>query len=300
MFEKTQGHLIDLLWNDFIQDIPRFSSIFQTKLPSLDHLALIDLSSEYCGISYLKSILTKIGFQQRGHGYLSDKANDFVWLAEPGIEARPADKILPQIVLADFRIDQLSKKNRDIVAKYATEAKPINFSQLDELLSDKSMIGQQKTAEFIFNHITDRPWSLPTLSDFNSVNEENQLVAWVLALGRKVNHFGLNINLLNQYSSLAEFTRKLKLDHGLSINNQNGEIKGSKAVMLEQASNIGQEITLPIQDGEIKLQDSFLEFVWRYSNKQQPSKFGDYYMDFIPHHADNIIESLYNTEDKVA
>lgn len=300
MFEKTRGYFVDLLWKDFIQDIPRFYGVFKNKLPALDHFAIIDLSGSNCGISYLQNILERIGFEKRGSGFLSEKANDFIWLAEPNVEKKPADLILPQVVIADFRSDMLSKRNQEIINKYASQTAPFDFEYLDRLLSKQTEENQLKAAEFIFSYLKQRPWNLPTVDEFNSVSDENQLIAWVLALGRKVNHFGVNISLLGEFQSLAEFNRKIASENGFLLNNQNGEIKGNKAVMLQQSSSIGQEITVQLKDGEIKLHDSFLEFVWRFSNKSSPKLFGDYYMNFIPEHADNIIESLYTIEDKVA
>ena len=129
MLKEIREQVITSLWNRYQQSNQHIQRIQQklleqhSQLPILDHLAIIDLPGENTGISELKRIFSAIGFSLQGEGYLPEKQNDFVWLAANDSDGAPATTVLPQIVVADFRPDELPKNVRDIVLKYSYQAR---------------------------------------------------------------------------------------------------------------------------------------------------------------------------------
>lgn len=300
MFNKINWLLMQKLWDSYIVSIPKFYSIFNSNKACLDHLAIIDLPSDNSGINYLHQVFNKLGFIKLGHGYLPQKANDFIWLNVEYASDTAADKVLPMVILADFRYDSLSKHSRQILTKYSSYSKALDFSRLDlkiaEYLSNSKLSRSQDDlasaiVAMVYEHIISRQWPLPTVKEFLTVKEENELIAWVLAFGRRVNHFGININLLNEYPNLDGFNKYLKDKYHVELNNIGGEIKGDIESGLAQSATVGQLIKVQLQDGEIEINDSFIEFVWRYAIKDNPKYFSDYYTGFVPANANNIIES---------
>ena len=118
MFKRARELLIKGLLEGHINKFPHLKQLFPKSLPAIDHLAIIDLNSDHSGISYLSRILCSIGFVKQGDGYLLDKKNDFIWLRQEDFEMQKPENMLPQIVLADFRMEEIfqtcSKYNQEI------------------------------------------------------------------------------------------------------------------------------------------------------------------------------------------
>ena len=45
--------------------------------------------------------------------------------------------------------------------------------------------------------------------EYEIAKKENELVAWVLIFGKKINHFGISVHLLNGFNNLEEFNDSL-------------------------------------------------------------------------------------------
>jgi hypothetical protein len=294
--EKIAQILIERLWKEYSATIPNIDAILLHQEPILDHLAIVDLPSAFSGIKQLSEIFKMLGYQQRGSDYLPDKMNDFCWLTHHSNCDTKAKEALPQIVCGDFRLSELSIVSQNIIMKYTAHIKPFDLSKLYDLIQQASK-GQQEciaqAADLIFNYIYRRKWPLPTLAEYKQINEENPLLAWVLIFGSKVNHFGLSIHLMENFTSLDEYNHYLMRQQLVEFNIKGGFIKGGKECGIEQSSSLGQHITLEIEGGKATLNDSFIEFVWRHSLKPNPIMWADYYTNFIAQNANQVVESLY-------
>ncbi len=239
----------------------------------------------------MKTIFTRIGFIETGAGYLPDKQNDFIWMTDEKANLSQAKNSLPQVVLADFRINLLSPKVQKILQKYINQAIPFNFDEFDKLLNINNEIAAVKMlSEFLLQ----RSWGLPTVEEYNTVKEENQLLAWVLLFGRKVNHFGVNITFENKYSDLRDFNTYIKTLNYTELNSNEGEVKGGEHQGIAQSSTLGQSMRIKAADGFIETHNSFMEFVWRYPKTENPKMWGDYFTGFVADNANKVIESLYD------
>jgi hypothetical protein len=289
--------LINALLQRYIVNISKFYSIFPNNLPGLDHFAIVELNSVNSGITHLQKIFEIIGFCKRGEGYLPEKINDFIWMLHDNNAGVDPASMIPQVILADFRADMLSKKNRNIVDKYAKYYPNINFSYLEKAVASNEM--EQEVVQYLFNHMNCRFWPLPTYKEYMSLKEENELMAWVLLFGRVVNHFGVCIYTTGEYDSLADFNDKARRLYNIGLNNVEGEIKGSKKIGLEQSSSVGSVTYFDLDGGTVEVNDAFLEFVWRHPVKDcntTPKIFDDFYQDFLPSNANNIVESVYEKQ----
>jgi hypothetical protein len=268
------------------------------KIPILDHFAIIDLPGKYSGIPTLSHIFSRLGYVQQGADYLPEKQNDFAWLAEIDAAGQPAAQVLPQVVIADFRLDELPPSVAAIIEKYTAQVSDIPLKQIHGLL-DKIELGDTAVAEQVITHLTDyfsdRAWPLPTVSEFNTVHACNELLAWVLVFGRIPNHFGLAIHLLPGFASLEAFMHFILEEVKLPLNEIDGRIKGHPSQGIQQGSTKGAMTTVQLADGSCLIPGQFMEFVWRYPKPPTPTAFlwDEYYTGFIPQNANRVIESLY-------
>lgn len=268
----------------------------------LDHFAIIDLPGPKTGIPQLSQIFSLLGYEVRGQDYLADKQNDFLWLAESGSDEQYARDVLPQVVVADFRIDELPIEIRKIITHYADYAPTFPLSTLKQQIADLQA-GKSEAAthalSLLAQYFSGRDWPLPTCKEFSLVREFNELLAWVLVFGRRPNHFTLSIHHLNAFVDLTDFHRFIEDELQLTLNREGGLIKGGKSAGIAQSSTLGITQNILLADGEIAIPTQFVEFVWRYPLKadSQPLLWKDFFTGFIASHADHVIESLYVAYD---
>lgn len=307
MLEQLRKNIVQNLWETYNTtsfDMHRIDAALKQKglcRTTLDHFAIIDLPGPNSGIAPLKEIFLSIGYIEQGKDYLADKQNDFLWMSEANCKELPILDVLPQVVVADFRLDEMPSEIRNIIQRYAQQAKPSPLNEIRKLI-ERISLGELDaiplcTMLFV-QYFRGRDWQLPTLNEFSTVREFNELLAWVLIFGRRPNHFTLSIHLLDYFQDLAEFHQFIETEVGLSLNQEGGTLKGGKSVGLAQGSTSGTPQTIDLVDGSIKIPTGFIEFIWRYparASLQCPQRWDDYFTGFIAQHADRVIESLYTS-----
>src|SRR5947208_2617311 len=113
MLKKLRQNVVQHLWNAYClhsPDIQHIKSALTQKgitQLALDHFAVIDLPGPHSGITHLYTIFSAMGYIEQGKDYLADKQNDFLWMAESNCINKPAREALPQVVAADFRLDEM-------------------------------------------------------------------------------------------------------------------------------------------------------------------------------------------------
>ncbi len=289
---KTRTEIIEQLWQRYLNRLPKTQKIIaqlqELQQPIvLDHFALIDLPSSHSGIHTLTQIFTALGYGTRGHGYLPEKQNDFSWLAPTDANNQTATNVLPQIVVADFRYEQLSHDAQKILDKYTASIKPFDFAAFYQLLSQlhkNDFSAEEPLVNLVVNYCDEKDWPALTLAEFNEVKKSNELMAWVLAFGRRINHFGLSIHHMPKFESLEQWNNSIQL---------NDTIKGDATRGIAQSASRGELEDVHFADGHITMHGPFVEFVWRYPNKTNPQYWQDYFTDFIDYQANRVIESVY-------
>ncbi len=303
MLKEIRQKIIELLWHDYCRSTTHVKQIEAALLanhiapPVLDHFAIIDLPGPHTGITELSHIFNSIGYEFQGKDYLPEKQNDFTWMAESDSSGTPAQTVLPQVVVADFRLEELPPEVRNIVTKYSSQAKPSPAATVATLAA-QAKLNNQQAAEKLFalmtQYLSGREWPLPKVCEFETVREYNELLAWVLVFGRRPNHFTYSIHLMPAFSSLAHFHEFVQHDVGLHLNHDGGVIKGSCTHGIEQGSTAGTPQQVQLADGTVELPMGFVEFVWRFADKQNPQFWNDYFTGFVANHANRVIQSLYS------
>jgi hypothetical protein len=290
IFLEARKKVVSQLWKRYLNDIIYLDELKLSHLVP-DHLAIIELGYGNSSRQQLFSLLTNIGFIKNGEDYLPEKHNDFLWMADALYEEADKDEIIPQIVLADFRFNEFSKPVKDIINKCAANQLPYNHNELIAALESKN---STKIADFIIRELLKgRSWPQLNAKEYACVLEENELLAWVLLNGRKVNHFGIDIQLSSNATSLRNFLEQMPQSMKGMLNSADDLIKGSADMGIEQASTLGKILQIELADRTIETRDSFIEFVWRYPLIDNPSKKGDYFTGFQAGNANKVIESLY-------
>lgn len=291
LWESYRTHLVEI---DTIQSY--IQKHFQEKLIQ-DHFAIIDLPGPNIGMDTLTCLFSYLGYEVRGQDYLTEKQNNFRWLSEEINYHSLASDVSPQIVVADFRREELSPKILKIIDYYASFAQALNIDQLEFL--HQRTLQQDETAatelcSFILNYLQVKDWPLPTVKEYEIVKNQNELLAWVLVMGRQVNHFAWSIHLSKSFSQLNLFNEFLSSTLNISLNKKGGLIKGDINRGIEQSSTQPAIKSIRLADGIIDLPDRFIEFVWRHPKKVGENKlWHDYFTGFVAENADRVVESLF-------
>jgi len=132
-----------------------------------------------------------------------------------------------------------------------------------------------------------RPWGLRK-SEYQALARESEYAGWMAAFGFLANHFTVAAHRLRTFSSLSDLLLFLK-GQGFSMNQAGGEIKGSSAQGLEQASTWAAEAEAVFLDGAMKVPGCYYEFAWRF-----PLNGGDLFHGFLEKSADKIFESTHS------
>lgn len=303
MLNQVKNIVFSQLWESFRTHLVEIETIqshiqkhFQEKLIQ-DHFAIIDLPGPNTGIDTLTCLFSYLGYEVRGQDYLAEKQNNFRWLSEEIQPDRLVTEALPQIVVADFRREALAPEILKISDYYAGFAQALNRDQLEFL--HRRTLQQDKSAaadlcRVILNYLQTRDWPLPTVKEYESVKNHNELLAWVLVMGRQVNHFAWAIHLSKGFTQLKLFNELLNSTLNIALNKKGGVIKGDINRGIEQSSTQPAIKPVRLADGLIDLPDRFIEFVWRYPKKAGGNRlWHDYFTGFIADNADRVVESLY-------
>jgi hypothetical protein len=189
--------------------------------------------------------------------------------------------------------------------EYSFEEKKLNAIHLEKAGWPKVFISElilknfseelQNTCKEVFNSIPvgltsiellhyGRKWNF-SHSTYTKVVKESPYAAWCLAIGFCPNHFTIDLNTLDSFSSLEQLNEHLKKE-GFLLNQVEGEIKGSPSVLLEQSSTLADRKMISFEEGDFEVPTCYYEFAKRYKGQD-----GKYFQGFIAQSADKIFES---------
>lgn len=304
MLKTLRRAVVQALWESALQTSTQLAQVVNalkdkgiTSLP-IDHFAVIDLPGPKTGIPQLHELFSTMGYIYQGNDYLPDKQNDFMWLTEEDSHLLNAADVLPQVVVADFRLEMLPPEIQKIIEYYAYQASPspvpIVRILVNHLQSNKHMVFEP-LKKILTTYFMGRDWPLPTVREFECVREFNELLAWVLVFGRKPNHFTIATHLLNTFKNLTAFNTFITEDLKLALNNEAGTIKGDAVSGIVQSSTMGIIQEVKLADGIVRIPTDFVEFVWRFphsANINDAQKWQDFFTGFVAQNANHVIESL--------
>ena len=187
------------------------------------------------------------------------------------------DPSLPKIFISQIEVHELPAVSISIIQKYLS-------GKCDQLVNSNGL-------EDAIPHFLKPAWEVPSYADYLDLLKESQYAAWTLLFGNNVNHFTISVHLMKQMRTLNEvndFVESL----GIELNQDNGKIKGSAEVLLEQSSTVADPVLFKFADNQKhNVPYAFIEFARRYPLNQKVIQWQDFFQGFVEGNADRIFTS---------
>ncbi|MHA7880842.1 MAG: 2-oxoadipate dioxygenase/decarboxylase family protein [Saccharospirillum sp.] len=255
----------DNLWQDYINMTPQAEAIHTalTKRGETvrnDHVAFRTFNQGPIRLERLEPFILELGYERFEPYHFAGKKLDAWGYIHP-------DARKPRIFLSELRVEELSERAQGIIQGL--------IGQIDaSAVADPSIFWRGPL------------WAVPSWEDYQALAEESEYAAWLSVIGLRCNHFTIDVNALNSINSI-EAMNHLVEDLGYTINSSGGRVKGSPAVLLEQASTKASVQPFTFADGaQHDVTTCYYEFAKRYLDDN-----GQLYQGFVAASADKIFES---------
>lgn len=260
----TVTELLDALWRDYVATTPQAERIHQLlaergEVVRNDHVALRTYALPGIGIEALARPFEALGWVMQSDQYrFADKKLDARYWQHP-------DETLPKVFISELCVHELSPAATRIIEGLVRQL-PAGFGARTDL------------------PWAGRPWRVRR-AEYESLLVDSEYAAWVAAFGFRVNHFTVSVNALTTFPDLESLDAFL-VDHGFTLNEAGGVIKGTPAARLEQSSTRADSIPVEFSDATMRIPSCYYEFARRY-----PLSDGSLFHGFVPASADKIFES---------
>jgi hypothetical protein len=260
----TTSEILDALWRDYVATTPQAERI-QRLLAARgervlnDHVALRTYGLPGIGIDALAKPFEALGWRKQPDHYrfTDKKLVARYW--------RHDDPALPKVFISELCVEELSAAANQIIGRLVAQL-PRGFGERPDL------------------PWAGRPWTVRR-AEYESLLLESEYAAWVAAFGFRVNHFTVFVNALTTFPDLQSLNAFL-LDHGFTLNESGGAIKGTPSQCLEQSSTRADSIDVELAGEVLRVPSCYYEFARRY-----PLPSGELFQGFVPASADKIFES---------
>lgn len=259
----TTTELLDTLWRDYVGSTPQAEYIHgllaaRGEMIRNDHVALRTYGAPGIGIEALARPFEALGWRPRDFYRFEDKHLRARYWQHDDVE-------LPKVFISELVLAELSPGAQAVIAGLLAQL-PAGFGERADL------------------PVAGRPWSLP-FDTYQGLLAESEYAAWVAAFGFRVNHFTVDVNELSTFPDLAALDAFL-IEHGFTLNEAGGTIKGSPAERLEQSATRADAVEVVFSDRTARIPSCYYEFARRY---RLPT--GELFQGFVPASADKIFES---------
>jgi hypothetical protein len=256
--------ILDNLWKQYVKDNPHTQEIYDLfvkngEKPTNDHIALRTLDNK-------KIDIYKLAQPFIDNGYTICDNYDFKLKKLKAIHLEHKDKTQPKIFISQLLIEYFSKALQKVL-KECVSLIP------NELLNDPEKLLLSGTT-----------WDI-NFTTYKELLNESEYAAWFYAFGFRANHFTVFINDLKNFDEVSQVNDFLK-KNGFKLNSSGGEIKGSKADLLEQSSTMSGLTKVNFGNEYEEIPCCYYEFAKRY-----PDKNNNLYQGFVAKSADKIFES---------
>ena len=254
--------LFEALWQDYVEVTPSAAKIQKLlgKGEAIvnDHVAFRTFNIAKVNLDVLAEHLLVLGYKSCGDYTFEQKKLKAKHFEHP-------DPTQPKVFISELLVEEFSEDVQNIIKG----------------LVEQVEVEATKAENFLYSG---RHWNVD-FATYERLLAESEYAAWVAAFGYRANHFTVSINHLPGYETIVDVNQALK-DGDFVLNSVGGEVKGSKAVLLEQSSTMADKITLEFADKEVEIPSCFYEFALRY-----PQANGEIYTGFVAASADKIFES---------
>lgn len=259
----TTTELLDALWRDYVASTPQADRIHRLLTERgedihNDHVALRTYGVDGIGVDAIARPFERLGWRARDHYRFADKhLRARYWQHD--------DPALPKVFISELVLAELSPAAQAIIAGLIAQLPP-GFGERADL------------------PYAGRPWRV-THADYLALLAESEYAAWVAAFGFRVNHFTIDVGSLVTFPDLTALDAFL-IEHGFTLNEAGGTIKGTPADRLEQSSTRADLVEVAFADTTARIPSCYYEFARRY-----PLPSGELFHGFVPASADKLFES---------
>ncbi|MFD0991580.1 DUF1338 domain-containing protein [Tenacibaculum geojense] len=257
--------IFNKLWKEYTERTPSAQKIYDLftdkgNIVFNDHVAFRTFDDERVNIEVLATPFIEAGYEEKG---------DYVFEAKKLYAKHyehKTDKNAPRVFISQLKTKEFSEDLQKKVSALID-----NLSKED--LNPKHLV------------FKGRLWEQPSYDVYEKLMDESEYAAWLYVNGFCSNHFTVDVNKLETFSTLQEVNTFLK-EEGFKMNTSGGEIKGTPEQLLEQSSVLADKIPVDFKEGTKEITSCYYEFAFRY-----PMKNGELYSGFIASSADKIFES---------
>lgn len=259
----TTTELLDALWKDYVASTPQAELIHRLlaergEIIRNDHVALRTYAAPGIELAALARPFEQLGWQPRDRYRFEDKHLRAQYWQHP-------DPELPKVFISELVLEELSPAAQARIGGLLAQLPP-GFGERADL------------------PYAGRPWQV-THAEYEALLAESEYAAWVAAFGFRVNHFTVDVGALSTFPDLAALNAFL-VEHGFTLNESGGAIKGSPAEYLEQSSTRADSIEVAFADACVRIPSCYYEFARRY-----PLPSGERFHGFVPTSANRLFES---------
>jgi hypothetical protein len=212
--------------------------------------------------------MDRIGYVHGGFEQVPARGMQFEWLEEEDAGAKTVWDALPQIVLADFPLDGCSPSVRTLVHQLLSPPGGLSLADVDKLARaarENDTTAAAMLVELVRWELQRRPHRLPTLAEYQHLQEENGLIAWTALHARDINHFGVAAYTCATLKSVESFHTWLSANTDVVLAQRGGQIiQGGPALGLAQSSTVPGAEAVELPGGEVQTAGGFVELVWRF------------------------------------
>ena len=205
--------LLELLWDRYAAEVPYARTFVQLSGGSFrnDHVALRTLARPGGGISTFERVFERLGWRRAGEYTFPETHLEAIYMAHPGG--------LPRVFISELKADELSPRAQQLL------------STLPE-----SPPAPESTEELVGWFSAPPP---PSEGALLELEKESQYGAWLLAFGRKVNHFTGSVD------DVEAWQRKMS-EAGVPMK---ADIEGARGTHLRQTATHAAPLPVVLQGG---------------------------------------------------
>jgi hypothetical protein len=262
---RTYHDIVKRLWEDYTIQNPSVKKVYDLFIGMEgrvvnDHIALRTFDDPRVNIEVLAAPFLNAGYRR-----IEDYDFEEKHLNASHFE-HPDDSEAPLVFISELRVNDFSPSFRQLVKRILDQVDPLRLES-EELIFDTEIFG------------------LPSWEVYQELLKESEYAGWLYINGFRANHFTVSINANTKLHTLELANQFLK-DHGFTINNIGGEIKGTPVDLLEQSSIMAAPVTVHFKEGVKEVPGCYYEFARRY-----PDENGLLFRGFIARSADKIFQS---------
>jgi hypothetical protein len=295
--EDQVRRFVDELWNDYRAKVPDARAIedaLKTRGEAWreDHIALRCLPDTPATAAVVGAYFEALGYQRQESYRFEDKKLNAFWLKPPCGPTARADAPAPKIFISELDVASFTAAQQKLLRTCIEQVRPI--LRPAPLTPDQPGAGlEQALRALCFQGDGGVPVCPLSFDTYTQVRSLSEYAAWTLVFGVCVNHFTVSVHLMQHFSELADLNQFIRVELGIPLNTTGGEIKGSRAVKLEQSATLAAEVPVRFADRTALIPYAFIEFARRHllDERANPDLFMSYYQGFVEGNADKIFSS---------